>query len=888
MDALFLAVLLVVITTALLHIYWNKTIIYFDDDWFPFNPTALSQELRYAWYSKNGGTQTGALPSLYISLWYYGLHSLFQLPLWFAQFFTVFLLMLIGAFFMYKTVQRIFVITGSQHGCFLPGLISSLFYMMNPYSMVVVFGNHLQSSFFAWTFYPLFTYSLLKFLDLRERYGIIYSMLAAFSLYLSTWGSLKIWITLTLYTLFFSVWATYIHKRLLGKVQKSRYLLFLGCFMVLFIPSVLTFLNAYSQATSIASKSNWDTLVAIFLLRNEGATILNVFRLWGMNILYEPWYVAGPRYLDIFVKLTPALSMNGILMFIPILFITIPLIVRIRKRGTYLFFYILLVWLLTQLSIVHGPFATLFLYLLNEVPVLYVYDDPWFASGLFFIFTICILLSLSIRAFLEEQLLSTSLIKLVKPKQSFHWNANKIIALVLLVFYLLPQSFLFISGSYVPHGTIYNAKMDIPDNVKQAVNYINLNPLAGKVLAFPTISGRVTYDWPHYFFGKSIFFWTMSKGVYANDFPNGNFIVPLISKLQSQSGISNSGLFSFNKNVKGFVIPQYMFYSSPDFRHSSYTFIADTSGYYKIKFVGEPVGHVGYVILNGTHILNYQYVYINSQEYSLVIYVAKGLLIEPVAWKDSNVSQITITSLSHGGILVNLGAAYCDMLKLLGVRWVITDNIIPNPLMYSIFPNRTFVESQLQSCHPLIKTFGSVKVFELNETLPQVFAATHTIFTNYSDPNNLFNSVVSLNNNIFDTVLVNESDKNIVNSVDGGTVKLSYIMLDPTRYIVKLNVTNSKGFILVLNENYDKGWVAYILDDGIQQPIPTLYHLRVNGFANGWYIRNAGNFTVILYYQPEQIRAFAMNFSNISIISIVLGMVILWINPRNRKRNETF
>jgi hypothetical protein len=437
---------------------------------------------------------------------------------------------------------------------------------------------------------------------------------------------------------------------------------------------------------------------------------------------------------------------------------------------------------------------------------------------------------------------------------------------------------LFVSGSYVPHGTIYNAQVDVPDNVKQAVNYIDSSPLAGKVLVFPTISGRVTYNWTHYFFGKSIFFLMMSKGVYANDFPDGNFIVPLISKIQSPSGIFNSGLFLFDQDVGGFEIPQYMFYSSRHFRHSSYTFMVDTSGHYTIKFEGEPVGHVGYVILNGTHVLETQYAYINSQEYSFVVYMTKGLLVEPVVWKDSNVSQITITSLNHGGTLVNLGTAYYNMLRLLGVRWVITDDIIPNPLMYSIFPSRSFVESQLQSFHLLVKTFGSVKVFELNETLPQVYVATHILFTNYSDSNDLFNSIASLNNNTFDTVLVNESDKNILNFVNGGDIRLSYVMLDPTCYVVNLNVSNSNGFMLVLNENYDEGWVAYILDDGIQQPIPSVYHFRVNGFANGWYLRNTGNYTVMLYYQPEQIHVFAINFAKISLICIVLGMATLWIN----------
>ena len=98
--------------------------------------------------------------------------------------------------------------------------------------------------------------------------------------------------------------------------------------------------------------------------------------------------------------------------------------------------------------------------------------------------------------------------------------------------------------------------------------------------------------------------------------------------------------------------------------------------------------------------------------------------------------------------------------------------------------------------------------------------------------------------------------------------KVEFIKISPVNYDIK--VENSKGrFLLVFNNNYHPGWVAFV--EG--KPISANKHIIANGYANGFIIDDVGNFDISLRFIPEEKF---YKFYKISFFAIFLGLLILF------------
>lgn len=120
--------------------------------------------------------------------------------------------------------------------------------------------------------------------------------------------------------------------------------------------------------------------------------------------------------------------------------------------------------------------------------------------------------------------------------------------------------------------------------------------------------------------------------------------------------------------------------------------------------------------------------------------------------------------------------------------------------------------------------------------------------------------------------------------------------VNPTRYEVA--VSGAEGpFVLVFSETFNPGWKAYVLD-AEQNPgalrlsallsrllgpkgAPLPDHLRVNGYANAWYVDRRGDFSIILAYQPQITMEVGILMSGLTLLSVGY---LLTVAMRRRRR----
>jgi len=90
----------------------------------------------------------------------------------------------------------------------------------------------------------------------------------------------------------------------------------------------------------------------------------------------------------------------------------------------------------------------------------------------------------------------------------------------------------------------------------------------------------------------------------------------------------------------------------------------------------------------------------------------------------------------------------------------------------------------------------------------------------------------------------------------------------------------SQPFLLGFYEKYNTDWKAYIVKNGdnnffstwFKKPIPEDRHIMLDGYMNGWYIDNPGNYSIIVEYRPQKLYYQGLI---ISVITLLIGVFLL-------------
>ncbi len=123
---------------------------------------------------------------------------------------------------------------------------------------------------------------------------------------------------------------------------------------------------------------------------------------------------------------------------------------------------------------------------------------------------------------------------------------------------------------------------------------------------------------------------------------------------------------------------------------------------------------------------------------------------------------------------------------------------------------------------------------------------------------------------------------------------ISSVRFDPTLYIVNVEGVTS-SFLLQFDEAYNSGWKALLIPHNIPfQPrtakalyvlmtkgkkVDPSHHIKINGFANGWWIDEQGNYYIVLVYLPQIIF-----YLGIGVSCGGLGVGLLYLLKTWRRR----
>ncbi|MDP8261833.1 MAG: alpha-(1-_3)-arabinofuranosyltransferase family protein [Candidatus Ancaeobacter aquaticus] len=235
-------------------------------------------------------------------------------------------------------------------------------------------------------------------------------------------------------------------------------------------------------------------------------------------------------------------------------------------------------------------------------------------------------------------------------------------------------------------------------------------------------------------------------------------------------------------------------------------------------------------------------------------------------------------------IYKNKGMHAADYLRLLGVKYILQQNDISWQFTYDdAIPHKkiTSILNNMEGIKPLM-TFGKLDLYEIDSALPIIYAADTMTFINDKEKD-----VFSINKaDLLSAPFVFGKQPNMT---QGDTAKSfnpikKIVRINPVKYVV--NVKAQKPYWIVFNESFNPGWQARIsmsenmsimrgsvLRDMIFYGSTSSIakrHEMINGFANGWYINQTGQYSVVIEYIPQGYYEVG------KIISWVCGIVCLF------------
>lgn len=939
--------------------FWFKehAILFLGDEPFIYNPEVYKFRRSFSWVELSGGYLSTPVSAYYISLWNYILASL-GLHSWMIQAITFFLLLFLQFYSIF--VLSSFILknkfskeTSSIYVC---SFLGSLVYVFNTYQMTSIWTN-LKGLAYSAAFYPLFLYSIFRILSGNKNVNSVsrksnndssklkYALIGAISLFFTVWGTPKIWIPTIIYTLGFVVWGfVYFSdwkeekpfRATIRRVRNGYLILMLVVSSLLLVPIMLTiFLSLTSIAPTYTLPKNTEMYIYILKIRSKETSLVNTFHFWGMNMLNEPVYTSNKILENVLSFLgTPV---GQFILFIPTIIIFSSLILEKRLIQKFIVLYTFLLVTITGISIIHVPLlGDVYLHIYGTTHILTIFNNPWSNFGLFYILLVSLLTTISLFLFLR----TSKGVKLY------------LLVILLLLFYLIPLGYLFVTGKFIPQEGLFNSKVKVPDYVLESLEFTESknSQSKNKILFLPYFKGKEVSNWEWSYWGHNILIWlTKDDAIGSGYYAEQNLPLEILSEIQNKKDLY---LISTKYNLKLPLLKTKNLVKNPSFeeyyvgpKYWKMTHIKDFNirldsnshtGRYSLKvstitskphtwswIKSEPINvetgrdyiivtHMKYYNVKQSHIKIEAYYpkrdewtslnpFIppgrsgNSewQEYKAIVKVPEGVTKirvvlnagrvldkskgEAITWFD----DILIYDLDD--YVKEMSTFYMSLLRILGVKWVIVrEDLQWTPLISKSKPDIHFIEDLISTFSGNVSKFGKIKIFELSDTLPPVYIAKRIILTNFSDTTEFINSLSNIRLNESNIAILDNKMHMLYCEEIYKTNEPRYqsLKLNPILYKVHIYKSDSP-ILLILLQNYDIYWSAYIIKGDKRIKIPDEYHFIVNGFANGWYINKTGSFEMELYYEPQKYYEIGLIISKIAFATCLIILVI----PERRFKN---
>jgi len=108
----------------------------------------------------------------------------------------------------------------------------------------------------------------------------------------------------------------------------------------------------------------------------------------------------------------------------------------------------------------------------------------------------------------------------------------------------------------------------------------------------------------------------------------------------------------------------------------------------------------------------------------------------------------------------------------------------------------------------------------------------------------------------------------------------------------KLRLKTDGPCFLVLNQAYDAGWQAYLGSPGWLKVLTSsgdlpAAHLMVNGYANAWFVEEAGEYEVTLYYRPQTLLYLGVALSALTWVLFAAWCIFITAASRGRQKGSS-
>ncbi|MFH1318406.1 MAG: hypothetical protein ABIH71_05275, partial [Candidatus Omnitrophota bacterium] len=162
----------------------------------------------------------------------------------------------------------------------------------------------------------------------------------------------------------------------------------------------------------------------------------------------------------------------------------------------------------------------------------------------------------------------------------------------------------------------------------------------------------------------------------------------------------------------------------------------------------------------------------------------------------------------------------------------------------------------------------------------------HTIPAKESNGRKIFEKTIDIDTDSFDLSINQEKDENYLVEISSGQLiesaqappRVEYKKINPTKY--KLKISSSQPYFLTFSESYHPKWQAFIDGKRIEN------HFVVNGFANGWYIReDTGEYNIILRFTPQRYFEIGLIVSSIMLAAVLCLLGIAFAKSVKRFKN---
>jgi hypothetical protein len=444
-----------------------------------YNPSLYLIYVKYIWNQVNAGYPIlYNLPRIPFSwlisfLYNLGFSSVF------LQAATFFILMSTGSIATFFLIEEILSYKSKNRLTSLTSFIGAVFYLLNPFSMVQIWGRGLYFQFFAFALVPLF----FLFFILSNKYkNLIYSILGIFasfifsSMFVSPTQSLVLWAPILIYLPFY----LFENRRDKSNVSFAIFnFLFIVFFWVLtqlwwVIPNATIGNNVYNLILNDTA-SNVGTL--------EGASrsypLTSLIRLIHNGPFYDGKYY-GEIYSNVFFILLswiiPIVSLFSITSF---------------KKYPYFNFYKTL--FLISLFVCLGsnlPLGFIFVWFFKNIPLLQAFRNPFEKFGVVFLL-----------AYTPFFAVGTSVLS-QKIKNKFKNGKLYVITSLIIIFSIsVIFSWPMWLGNFAG-GYKFNPWVKVPDYYQAANEWLNENGKEYRLLQLPLIPGDgIRYLWSHAYNG---------------------------------------------------------------------------------------------------------------------------------------------------------------------------------------------------------------------------------------------------------------------------------------------------------------------------------------------------------------------------------------------------